>query len=1038
MTRKRAIRVLNRPMKAWTVLLAGLLTVWMCLTHGRGSVVGLVAQTGTILVTDAGAAIDATDGTCTLPEAILAANSDAASGTAAGECAAGAGPDTIDIALPAGSIISFATPHNWEYGPNALPPITSDITIEGNGAVIDSTASLRLRFFYVSGGLSFVQPNGPGLPAGTLTLRNLTLQNGKARGGDGGSGGGGGAGMGGAIFNQGELTLDRVTMRVNSAAGGGTASVVDVPFGGGGGIGQDSQGTNGGGFGGTPLGVGGTGGAGSSAGGGGGGGGGGFLPGADGGNASGSNGGAGGGLGLLGGPGCDSPFLPGTGGGAGDGGGGAGDTSRTDGNGGAYGYGSNGTGRGGGGGVGGGGGHEFCGAGGFGGGGGSWAGFGGFGGGGGGRSNGGFGGAGGFGGGEGGVGFDSGGIGGGGGGAGLGGAIFNHRGTLTVVNSTLTENTAQGGNGGNGGALGARGGSGLGGAIFNLNGAVHLTNSTIAANTVIAGTGGTGSTAGSSGQADGGALYNLAFGNVIEDGSASTATSVLANTILALTSGANDLVTDKRDGSDVNTATVTFVGANLVMAGAAINAATFAGSPSETDDPELEPLADNGGSTRTLALLSDSPAIDAGVDAHAVNGSADPLATDQRGPGFPRIVGERVDIGAFELAPPDTSITSGPVDPTNSSSATFGFTGTDDVTTAGNLMFECRLDTSAFAACSAPVPYSSLGDGPHTFEVRAIDQHGAVDPTPASHTWMVDTLAPDVTLNQAAGQPDPTTASPVLFTAIFGQPVTDFDSSDVAVGGTAGATTPVVTETAPFDGTTYSVAVSGMTAAGTVVASVIANGAIDEAGNGNTASISSDNTVAFVVAPPTDPCATIPTLDTFNRSNGRLGSNWRGLTGDRQYRLKSGRVDVENGGHVYWNPTTFGPSQGAHVTLSTVDTRSASQGLLLKVQTGSVPQAGAIAVVYDGKVRAVRVTTFRLGALSWKSYGNTPVTFVNGDELSAWVSPGGVVSVYRNCTLVATATLTGGDATFFNARGGKVGLWTVKASKAVLDNFGGG
>jgi len=91
-------------------------------------------------------------------------------------------------------------------------------------------------------------------------------------------------------------------------------------------------------------------------------------------------------------------------------------------------------------------------------------------------------------------------------------------------------------------------------------------------------------------------------------------------------------------------------------------------------------------------------------------------------------------------------------------------------------------------------------------------------------------------------------------------------------------------------------------------------------------------------------------------------------------------------------------------------------GVLLKVQTGIVPNAGAIAVVYDSSARAVRVTTFRLGALAWKSYGNTTVTFVNGDKLTAWVSASGVVKVYKNCALVAT--VTGADASFLNSRRG--------------------
>ena len=69
---------------------------------------------------------------------------------------------------------------------------------------------------------------------------------------------------------------------------------------------------------------------------------------------------------------------------------------------------------------------------------------------------------------------------------------------------------------------------------------------------------------------------------------------------------------------------------------------------------------------------------------------------------------------------------------------------------------------------------------------------------------------------------------------------------DVTLGGTAGATTAAVTELAPNNRTTYNVAVSGMTTDGTVIASVPANAATDAAGNGSTASTSTDNTVTFI------------------------------------------------------------------------------------------------------------------------------------------------------------------------------------------------
>jgi Bacterial Ig-like domain len=98
-----------------------------------------------------------------------------------------------------------------------------------------------------------------------------------------------------------------------------------------------------------------------------------------------------------------------------------------------------------------------------------------------------------------------------------------------------------------------------------------------------------------------------------------------------------------------------------------------------------------------------------------------------------------------------------------------------------------------------------------------------------------------VTINQASGQADPTGTSPINFTVVFTHAVTDFATGDVTLGGTAGATTATVTGS----GTTYNVAVSGMTTGGTVTASIAAGKASDLAGNLNTASTSTDNTVTL-------------------------------------------------------------------------------------------------------------------------------------------------------------------------------------------------
>ncbi|MEO6252472.1 MAG: LamG-like jellyroll fold domain-containing protein, partial [Ferruginibacter sp.] len=104
---------------------------------------------------------------------------------------------------------------------------------------------------------------------------------------------------------------------------------------------------------------------------------------------------------------------------------------------------------------------------------------------------------------------------------------------------------------------------------------------------------------------------------------------------------------------------------------------------------------------------------------------------------------------------------------------------------------------------------------------------------------------PTVTINQAAAQPDPTSVSPINFTVVFDQVVTGFATGDVVLTGTAGATTGTVTGS----GTTYNVAVSGMTSSGTVIATIPAGVAINAISEPNLPSTSTDNTVTFNLTP---------------------------------------------------------------------------------------------------------------------------------------------------------------------------------------------
>jgi hypothetical protein len=216
---------------------------------------------------------------------------------------------------------------------------------------------------------------------------------------------------------------------------------------------------------------------------------------------------------------------------------------------------------------------------------------------------------------------------------------------VTITNSTITANTAQGGNGGNGGGKGQSGtpGSGVGGGLFNLNGTVTLTNDTLAANTVASGSAGTGlAPYAPQVAADGGAVYNLAFGRSFT-GASVTASVTLVNSILSGSVGGNDLVNNRYDDSrtpgGTNTATVNVTVTNLVRSSAALNGTAITGTPVSTADPRLGPLQNNGGPTQTMALLAGSPALDAGTGGV--------LSTDQRG--LPRPGGAHTDLGAFEV-----------------------------------------------------------------------------------------------------------------------------------------------------------------------------------------------------------------------------------------------------------------------------------------------------------------------------------------------------------------------------------------------------
>jgi hypothetical protein len=84
-------------------------------------------------------------------------------------------------------------------------------------------------------------------------------------------------------------------------------------------------------------------------------------------------------------------------------------------------------------------------------------------------------------------------------------------------------------------------------------------------------------------------------------------------------------------------------------------------------------------------------------------------------------------------SPPNTTITSAVIKRAHHK-ATFKFTGSGGTPP---LHFQCKLDKHAWTSCTSPKTYRHLKPGTHVFRVRAVDNNGQTDPTPAKKRFRI-------------------------------------------------------------------------------------------------------------------------------------------------------------------------------------------------------------------------------------------------------------------------------------------------------------
>ncbi|HEY7329053.1 MAG TPA: choice-of-anchor Q domain-containing protein [Gemmataceae bacterium] len=291
-----------------------------------------------------------------------------------------------------------------------------------------------------------------------------------------------------------------------------------------------------------------------------------------------------------------------------------------------------------------------------------------------------------------------------------GGGIYNTGATATINNSILSDNSALD----------------YGGGIYNAYSATTIINDS--------------TLSGNSARVSGGGIYNR------------QAAAELGNSIVAgNTAGTAPDVCGSFDSLGYNLIGNTSGSSGLGAAGDILNLSSAGLDPNGLQN-NGGPLAGAPGSEQvlqTIALMPGSAAINAGSNALIPidRSTGQPYTTDERGPGFARIVGPSVDIGAYELQQQGQTITFNALPARNYGEPDFTLTAT--------------------ASSGLPVSYAATGDATVYQDSSGnwfahITGAGTAAITAAQAGNSAYSAAPNVSQSFAIGQATPTVPNPIV------------------------------------------------------------------------------------------------------------------------------------------------------------------------------------------------------------------------------------------------------------------------------------
>ncbi len=234
-----------------------------------------------------------------------------------------------------------------------------------------------------------------------------------------------------------------------------------------------------------------------------------------------------------------------------------------------------------------------------------------------------------------------------------------------------------------------------------------------------------------------------------------------------------------------------------------------------------------------------------------------------------------------------------------------------------------------------------------------VDGHhsGPTDRQPPANTQ-----APQITGTVAVGQqlqasPGSWTGSP---TPTFAYQWQRCDSTGNNCNPIQGATNATYTITTSDIGSTLNLVVTGTNSAGSAQAASAATAVVPPPSSG---------------FPPAAP-PTTPVLDTFNRANGSVGSNWTVMHAGSFSTMNIANNVAVNPGSAsqyawnYWNPATFGPDVEAYATVATYSGNDTLR-IGARVSVNSSTYSGYfVSIAANGLWSILRITTATVTTLA--------------------------------------------------------------------------